>query len=105
MDKQKIRAKLDEMLVDTDPLIASRVVAIFNDAVASVPPAPVKEVVEKPEVTLAKTLKQRVNTVVASSDTPPELAEKLKALLSEVEAEPVEPEDVPEPEPQPQPAA
>ena len=83
MDKAALRLKIDEILnndPEINPVIAERVNQIANDAIASMPPEQVT--VEDPEEAMMEKLKAQV----AAITEPPELVEKLQAVVAAIEA-------------------
>ena len=87
MDKAALRLKIDEILnakegdKETDPIIAERVNQIANDALASMPEQP-EAVAEDPEEAMVARLKAQVEAITE----PPELVEKLQAVVAAIEA-------------------
>lgn len=85
MDKVALKAKIDEILnakegdKETDPFIAERVNQIANDAIASMPEQP--EQASDPEKAMMEKLKAQVETI----KEPPELVEKLQAIVATIE--------------------
>lgn len=85
MDRAALRLKIEEILnndPEINPIIAERVNQIANDAIASMPEQPVEASRGNPKEEMVKRLKARVETITE----PPELVEKLQAVVAEIEA-------------------
>jgi hypothetical protein len=85
---QKLKIKVDEILdkeKDLDPMAAERVGQIVNDAAASVPPEGPPPA-EKPELAMARRMREQLEAAVAAGLISEGLAKKIEGLAKDIEA-------------------
>jgi hypothetical protein len=91
--REKLKLKVDEALNHEgdklNPYAAERVNQIVNDAVVSMPPPEeTATAAEKPEVALARKVKEQLDAAVAANVIPKELAKKIEGIVTSVETAP-----------------